>query len=326
MRPLTAAFVLASIVSACAGSSSSAPTGPSASPGSTGAASSALVIPASLPAGTIGIDLGGETNGLTICGDSLWAAVSAESEFIAQVDPSSAKLRGRVAGGVNLACLDGQPWAAASTAIQHLDPKTGAVLTSVSLSNAYYVGIGAGSVWSASGKNVVRIDPATAKIVATIAVGAGDDVTEVDGSNDEAIWATVKEANKVYRIDPAKNKVVAEIGAGAFAHGILVQPDAVWISNAHEGSVTRIDPATNAPTTVQGPGSGVGLAEGAGFVWASSRQGDLYRIDPKTRVPTLVGHVDGWPYGIAFADDVLWVSDGVSAVYGIPIASLLPSS
>jgi glutamine cyclotransferase len=316
-------LVIASLLSACGGTAST--TLPAETPSITSSLPTPLV-PASLPAGTVGVDLGGETNGLTMCGRSLWAAAITTGEFIARVNPSTATVLGQVDGGVNLACFDGQPWAAVGDAVRHLDASTGAVLASVSLTNAYYVGVGAGSVWSPSGKDVVRIDPGTAKIVATIPVGAGFDVTEVDGSNDDAIWVTVKEANKVYRIDPAKNKVVAEIPAGAFAHGILVQSDAVWISNAHEGSVTRIDPKTNQPTAVQGPGSGVGLAEGAGFVWASTRGGDLYRIDPKTNAPTMVGHLDGWPYGIAFADNVLWVGDGKTAVYGIPIAAFLPSS
>ena len=215
---------------------------------------------------------------------------------------------GEVDGGINLACLDGEPWAAVGTAIQHLDPQTREVLASVTLTNAYYVGVGAGSVWSSSGDDVIRIDPTTAEIIATIPTGEGYDVTEVDGSNDDAIWVTVKEANKVYRIDPATNEVIAEIDAGQFAHEILVQPDAVWISNAHEDSVTRIDPANNQATTIAGPGAGVGLAEGAGDVWSSSREGDLYRIDPSDSKATMVGHLDGWPYGIAFADDVLWWS------------------
>ena len=47
-------------------------------------------------------------------------------------------------------------------------------------------------------------------------------------------------------------------------------------------------------------------------------------MDPKTGAPTMVGHVDGWPYGIGFLDNVLWVGDGVRAVFGIPVEALLP--
>ena len=323
--------MLASLLAACAGTGSTDASPPGATtlpPKATSTTPSRppLVIPASLPEGTVGIDLGGESNGLTMCAGSLWAAYYAGADYIAQIDPSTATVLGEVEGGINLACLDGEPWAAVGTAIQHLDPQTREVLASVTLTNAYYVGVGDGSVWSASGDDVIRIDPATAKVIATIPTGKGLDVTEVDGSNDDAVWATVKTAEKVYRIDPATNKVIAEIDAGDFAHGILVQPDAVWISNAHEDTVTRIDPATNKTITIAGPGAGVGLAEGAGYVWASTREGDLYRIDPKDSKATMVGHLDGWPYGIAFDNDVLWVVDGLTAVYGIPIAAFLPSS
>ena len=94
--------------------------------------------------------------------------------------------------------------------------------------------------------------------------------------------------------------------------------------DAHEDTVTRIDPASNATITITGPGSGVGLAAGGGYVWASTRE-DLFRIDPATNQATKVVHIGGWPYGIGFLDDVLWVVDGTDAVYGIPIAELLPA-
>ena len=126
----------------------------------------------------------------------------------------------------------------------------------------------------------------------------------------------------VYRIDPSTNTVVTEIPAGAFAHGILVQPEAVWISNAHEDTVTRIDPSTNEALFVDGPGSGVGLAEGNQFVWSSSRGGDLFRIDPATSQAVSLVHVGGWPYGIAATDTMLWVSDGLDSVHGILLSEL----
>ena len=325
-----AALVLASLVSACAGTAPTKTATPAATAGPTENASIAtsktpLVAPTSLPAGTIAVDLGGETNGVAVCGGSVWVAYYQGGDAIAQINPANGSVLGLVEGGLNLACFDGQPWAAVGTAIQHIDPKTRAVLASVDVRNAYYVGVGAGSVWTPSGTNIIRIDPATAKIVATIKIPAYSDATEVDG-NDTAIWATVKGDGKAVRMDPATNAVVAEIPAGDFAHGILVQGDAIWISNGHENSVTRIDPATNTTTTIMGPGQGVGLAEGAGFVWASSRDGDLYRIDPKTSAAKVVGHVDGWPYGIGFLDGVLWVTDGNVAVFGIPVATFLPSS
>ena len=97
----------------------------------------------------------------------------------------------------------------------------------------------------------------------------------------------------------------------------------MWISNAHEDTVTRIDPATNtAVAFVEGPGSGVGLAEGDGFVWASSRDGLLFRIDPTTSQASRSVRIGGWPYGIASTGGVLWVSDGIASVYGIPFDEL----
>ena len=279
--------------------------------------------PGPIPTDSITVDLGGETNGVTVCAGWVWVQVYSETDAIVQIDPDTGAVVDQVDGGTNLACFDGEPWAAVGgNEIRHLDPETRATLASIAVVNAYYVGSGAGSVWTASGRDVVRIDPETAEVVATIPVDPTFDVTEVEGS-DDAIWASVKYGDAVYRIDPLTNTVVVRVQAGAYAHGILVQPDAVWISNAHEDTVTRIDPETNSPFFLNGPGAGVGLAEGGGFVWASSREdGILFRIDPATSQATPVVRIGGWPYGISATETTLWVSDGLTSVYGIPFTEL----
>ena len=204
--------------------------------------------------------------------------------------------------------------------IRHVDPETMKTVASVPV-NTYYVGVGAGSVWAPSGPDVVRIDPETAEVVATIPVHEWLDVTEVDG-NDDAVWATVKEANLVYRIDPATNTVVAEIPAGD------VSRTASWSSPKRSGSAMptkrrsrRIDPSTNETLFVDGPGSGVGLGEGSGSVWSSSRDGgDLFRIDPTTsqavaaRCTSVAGPTASLP-----RIPRCRVSDGLVSVYGIPV-------
>lgn len=278
--------------------------------------------PGSIPSDSVKVSLEGETNGVAVCAGWVWVAVGAPRDAIAQVDPTSGEVVGEIMRGTNLACFDGEPWAAVGgTEIRHVSAETRETLASVPV-RSFYVGTGAGSIWGASGRDVVRIDPDTGEVVATIPLDPSFDVTEVEGT-DDAVWATVKEAATVYRIDPATNTVVARIGAGRFAHGILIQPDAVWISNAHEDTVTRIDPTTNAATfLVEGPGAGVGLGEGNGFVWASSRDGLLFRIDPTTNQAHRAVRIGGWPYGIASTDGVLWVSDGISSVYGIPFSEL----
>ena len=301
-------------------SSPEAPATSSAEPEPTHIAA-ATGAPVAIPSSSLTVDLGGETNGVAVCDGSVWVAVGAPRDEIVRIDPGSGHVIGTIKDGFNLTCLDGEPWAAVGDEVRHVDPETMKTVASVPV-KAYYVGVGAGSVWAPTGHDVVRIDPETAEVVATIPVHEYLDVTEVDG-NDDAVWATVKLADMVYRIDPATNTVVAEIPAGDFAHGILVQPDAVWISNGHEETVTRIDPSTNETLFVDGPGSGVGLGEGSGSVWSSSRDGgDLFRIDPTTNQAVPLVHVGGWPYGIAATDSTLWVSDGLESVYGIPFSEL----
>jgi glutamine cyclotransferase len=279
--------------------------------------------PGPIPSNSITVALGSETNAVTVCAGWVWVQVYSGTDAIVQIDPTAGAVVGQVDGGTNLACFDGEPWAAiGGNEIRHLDAETKATLASIAVVDAYYVGAAAGSIWTASGRDVLRIDPETAEVVATIPIDPTFAVTEVEGS-DDAIWATVKEAEAAYRIDPVTNTVVARIQAGAYAHGILVQPGAVWISNAHEETVTRIDPLMNTALFVDGPGSGVGLAEGNGFVWASSRSdGILFRIDPASSRATPVVRIGGWPYGMAATDTALWVSDGLMSVYGIPFTEL----
>lgn len=278
--------------------------------------------PGPIPSDSMQVSLEGETNGVAVCAGWVWVAVGAPRDAIVQIDPTSGQVIGEIENGTNLACFDGEPWAAVGgSEIRHVSAETRETLVSAPV-NSFYVGTGAGSIWGASGSDVVRIDPETAAVVATIPLDPSFDVTEVEGT-DDAVWATVKEAAMVYRIDPTTDTVVARIGAGAYAHGILIQPDAVWISNAHEETVTRIDPATNtAVAFVQGPGSGVGLAEGDGSVWASNRDGMVFRIDPTTSQARRSVRTGGWPYGMASMDGVLWVSDGILSVYGIPFNGL----
>lgn len=336
MRPSTRAFVGAVVVlalTACAaagGAASGTPSAPSSADAGASEPPEVPHVPAAsgepgpIPSESIVVALGNETNSVTACGGWIWVQVYSGKDAIVQIDPGTGEVVRKIAGGNNVACLDGETWAAVGgTEVRHIDAETGKTIVSVP-AQTYYVTAGAGSVWAPVHGDVVRIDPETAEIVATIEVAPGHEVTDVEGT-DDAVWATAKVPGMVYRIDPATNTVVAEIRAGRYAHGIVIAPDAVWVSNAHEETVSRIDPATNlAVAFVEGSGSGVGLALGEGWVWSSSRNtGDLHRIDPASNQATAVVQIGGWPYGIAFADGVLWVSDGITKVYGIPINSLV---
>jgi len=336
MRPSASALATAVVLlalPACGttgGASNAISSGlPSGDPGASEAADVTHVPAASgepgpIPSDSIVVALGNETNSVAACGGWIWVQVYSGKDAIVQIDPGTGEVVRKIAGGNNVACLDGETWAAVGgTDVRHINADTGKTIASVP-AQAYYVTAAAGSLWAPVHGDVVRIDPETAEVVATIEVAPGHEVTDVEGS-DDAVWATAKVPGMVYRIDPVTNTVVSEIRAGRYAHGIVVAPDAVWVSNAHEETVSRIDPATNeAVAFVEGTGSGVGLALGEGLVWSSSRNtGDLHRIDPETNQATAVVQIGGWPYGIAFADGVLWVSDGLTKLYGIPIEALM---
>src|SRR5262245_8585500 len=164
------------------------------------------------------------------------------------------------------------------------------------------------AVWaSSSDGSVSRIDPVTNKVVARIAVGAGQlgGVAFGDGS----IWVANFGSGELDRVDPASKAVVARIVVGGEPVGPAVAADGtVWVSN-FDGSVERIDPGTNAVTARVVVGGEAEATAGAfGLVWSTNNDGTIATIDPATN--QVVGPrvaVDQDVDAIAPAQDGMWV-------------------
>lgn len=137
-----------------------------------------------------------------------------------------------------------------------IDPASGEVLASVSLSNPSKVAVGEGGVWVISSwdDTVTRIDPASSQVVATIELELPFAVCEsCPGPRD------------------------------FLPYDVAVGEGAVWVDTAR-GVVARIDPATNdVAEMIRVPGDSTGeLAVGGGSVWVTESVLGLYRIDPAT--------------------------------------------
>jgi virginiamycin B lyase len=137
-----------------------------------------------------------------------------------------------------------------------IDPASGEVLASVSLSNPSKIALGEDGVWVISfwDDTVTRIDPGTLQVVATIELELPFAVCEsCPGPRDFLPFDLV-------------------VGEGA-----------VWVDTAR-GVVARIDPATNeVAATITVPGDSTGeLAVGGGSVWVTEDVLGLYRVDPAT--------------------------------------------
>jgi hypothetical protein len=137
-----------------------------------------------------------------------------------------------------------------------IDPASGKVLASVSLSNPSKIAVGEGGVWVISfwDDTVTRIDPATSHVVATIELELPFAVCEnCPGPRD------------------------------FLPYDVAVGEGAVWIDTAR-GVLARIDPATNrVENMIRLPAeSPQDVAVGGGAVWVAMNLLGVYMIDSAT--------------------------------------------
>jgi streptogramin lyase len=165
------------------------------------------------------------------------SAASATGDRLAQVDPRTNSVTGRIA-------IPGDPSAVAT---------------------------GEGSVWVTSDKgNLSRVDPRTQKVTATIAIGNRPDALAV---GEGAVWVGTR-AGTLAKVDVTSNKVVATIPLGGVLESVAVGEGAVWAA-ASDGRVYRIDPVTAGIdfTARVAPSStgdiGVAISVGQGGVWVA---------------------------------------------------------
>jgi YVTN family beta-propeller protein len=133
------------------------------------------------------------------------------------------------------------------------------------------IALGAGSIWVAdSFKGAVRrLDPSTGAVSRTISLSDGPSAM-VFGH--EAVWVANKTEDSVLRIRPSTNSIVRAISVGADPVALAVGADAIWVANSGDGTVSRIDPATNTVTdTVRVGQRPLGVAVAGGMVWVTVR-------------------------------------------------------
>jgi DNA-binding beta-propeller fold protein YncE len=175
-----------------------------------------------------------------------------------------------------------------------------------------------GSVWVLNADGVHQVTPATGTVARTI-VPEGrmcDDVKDIAVGFD-ALWAACKHGS-VNRVDLATGKLTA-IPTETGSHTFLVSDDAVWVTNYEAGSTSRIDPATNAVQSIHGVGSGIGITEGGGFVWAATTS-EFVALDSEGEVKRrlAVPEAQFW-YDLIWTEQGIWGSTAGSSVYLIKV-------
>ncbi|HET9909358.1 MAG TPA: hypothetical protein VFQ23_22110 [Anaerolineales bacterium] len=129
--------------------------------------------------------------------------------------------------------------------VWRIDPATNQVMTSISISDPFFIGleVAFGSVWvgSRAKGTLYRIDPATNAVTETIKVN--NSIGGI-GVGPDAIWASGFGDGTIYRIDPATNSISGSLSTRYWNLGPpLVAFDSIWVGALDQNVVLRIDPA-----------------------------------------------------------------------------------
>jgi ABC-type branched-subunit amino acid transport system substrate-binding protein len=318
---LVTAVVVASAIVALTSTNGGRPTAPAgtgvAAIGATGSKVSSLIESASAP------------SNLTVGDGAVWV-LSSQDGTVSRIDPKTKAMtqRIRTTGVVtDIAAGAGALWLGRgrhSTSggfitggVSRVDPRTGRITHTVTLSNrgvnadgaSWNWGyptllVGAGAVWVVNpDQTISRLDPRTGALAKTIDVHAGAIAVGPEG-----VWFLNGDA--VTRIDPRTDRVGQTIRVGSPApDAIAVGAGSVWVSAPQEGVVWRVEPGPSPVRSTVRVGEGVTyIAYGAGSVWAANNvDGTVTRIDARTsevKATIPVGGAQALAAGVGAA----WVS------------------
>jgi YVTN family beta-propeller protein len=205
---------------------------------------------------------------------------------------------------------------AAAVAVTRLNPRTGAVVTSVSLprigstrSNlaAHHIAVAAGAVWAiAPDFSLVRIDPVRNQVTAVSRKVAA---LAVAGARD-AVWV-IGDDGAIRRVAARSGRVTTRVNVPAIGLSDLAVGDgSLWATDPFEGTLWRIDPGPHVVERTIDVGAGAdSVAFGFGGVWvANSLQGTLSRIDPSSNRVVRTVPLGNTPRAVTVGQDLVWVA------------------
>lgn len=271
-------------------------------------------------AGVEKITLGSETYSVELGFGAAWVQIRSPAQLV-KVEQATGEVTLSVTGGVGSEVGPDAMWVSvAGLELVKIDPVSCETLLTVPAVGATYFALGLDSVWvPTENGDLLRLDEATGDLLATIETNT---VLKNVAVGDDAVWATAKDNDRVLRIDPATNAVVAEIPTFDKPQDLVIDEHGVWVTHdAGAGTVTLIDPGSNTVlSTVDGVGTGTGIAAGGGYIWVSTTNIGITRIDPQTYQTTPVIELPGEAnYGIAYGGDELWVTSRSGWIYRVPV-------
>jgi ABC-type branched-subunit amino acid transport system substrate-binding protein/DNA-binding beta-propeller fold protein YncE len=231
----------------------------------------------------------------------------------------------------NVAVGDGAVWVLNNEdqTVSRIDPETHETTRTFETRGVpSELAVGAGALWigNAGGRgetnttiSVSRMDPASGRVTRTVRLRGDEGVFPVAGAprlavGAGAVWA-INPDGSVARIDPASGRLVATIEAKFPAWTIAAGDAGVWyLGIGGPPAVMRIDPRSNraAGTIRVGAKSLLGLAVGAGSVWATANEeGFIWRIEPGRPPITQTIDVGAGVSFVAFGEGGVWTGNYV---------------
>jgi len=235
-----------------------------------------------------------------------------------------------VPGAPDWMAVDKEVWVSnePKNTVSRLDPKTNAVMATITVGKAPCSGLAAGfgSVWvpNCGDSTVTRLSLDAGKEQATfpmtiadseggVAIGAG------------SFWILTDTKGTLARVDPATNKPVAEVYVAPGSYAAAFGDNAVWVTSTEKNLLTRVNAQTNVieQTIAVGPKPRF-LTVGEGSVWTLNQgDGSISRVDMKTNkvVATIEAGVPGGGGEISAGEGSVWVT-----TFEYPITRIDPST
>jgi YVTN family beta-propeller protein len=172
------------------------------------------------------------------------------------------------------------------------------------------VAVGAGSVWVVFGDSTLaRIEPESGRV--SESARAGTDPAGIAFGNG-SVWVSNSGRANVTRYNPAvftEGPLDPVFNVGRRPTGIAAGEQAIWVANTASDSVSRIDPDSGEVVSIDVRESPTAVAVDEEAAWVvNSGDGTVSRIDLGTNEVERTIEIGNAPWGIAFADGLLWVT------------------
>ena len=200
-------------------------------------------------------------------------------------------------------------------AVHRIDPKTNALVASVTLNGEPCAGLsaGLGSLWvplCGSEPTLAKVDLASNALTGVFKIGppVGEGGVAVSA---DSVWLVTDKNGTLARIDPATGAVRQSIRVPAGSYNPTYRDGDIWVSRADGSEVTRVDAKTGAvlASVRTGPGPRF-LTSGAGAIWTLNQgDGSLTRVDVETKKSkTIALDTPGHGGDVAFGGDMIWTT------------------